>query len=146
MSRKLIEKYRRRPNVNLDGCTPIQLADGQEWYFPRPMLELRPHFRDGKPVHLSRFVTHGEELDNLLRGISEAEDGATQILAVLRLGGELLLRNYDLTDNHLEQLFRYRVDDTTGQSIAMLEAIIDVASGKMQGYVSDPKQYADGSY
>lgn len=145
MARKLIERYRRKPDMDPSRSTPIKLADGQEWYLPRPMIELRPHFKDGEAVRLSRFLTCGEDLDRMIEGISQAEDGVTRLLAVLRLGGDLLLRNYDLTQGELEQLFRYRIDDHTGQSEEMVTAIIDVATGNLPESLRTPKLHADGS-
>ena len=144
MARKLIERYRRKPDMDPSRSIPIRLADGQEWYLPKPMIELRPHFKDGDPVRLSRFLTCGEDLDRLIEGIAKAEDGVIRLLAVLRLGGDLLQRNYDLTQGELEQLFRYRLDDHTGQSKAMVKAIIDVATGNLQESLQNPKPFSDG--
>lgn len=146
MARKLIEKYRRKTDLNLESCVPIQLADGQEWYFPRPMIELRPRFDGSKPISLSRYVTWGEDLDDLLLAVSNATtaDGDAIILAVLRLGGDMLLQNYDLTQEELQQLFRYRIDDPTGNSDEMFRTIIEVATGRLRGYAANPKRPADG--
>lgn len=145
MSRKLIEQYRRKADLDISRCIAVRLADGQDWYFPRPMLELRPRFDGAKPVALTKHVTWGEELDAMVQEIATAEPGEALILAVLRLGGDLLLRNYDLLQGELERLFRYRVNDPTGQSDEMLKAVIDVATGRLMGYGSDPKWRADGS-
>lgn len=145
MSRKLIEQYRRKVDLDISRCIPVRLADGNEWHFPRPMLELRPRFDGAKPVALTKHVTWGEELDDIVQAIATAEPGEDLILAVLRLGGDLLLRNYDLTQGELERLFRYRVNDPTGQSDEMIKAVIDVATGRLMGYAADPKPHADGS-
>lgn len=146
MARKLIEKFRRRPNVILEAAVPVMLADGQEWYFPRPILELRPMFRQGKPHKFAPYVTWSDELDELIAAIGKATNRGLQILATLRLGGELLLRNYDLTDDELEVLFRYRVDDEA--SDRMMQAITEVVTGKQlsEKATSDPKCTADGLY
>lgn len=142
--RKLIEQYRRKADLDLEICTPIILADGQEWYFPRPWLEIVPIFRDGKAVDRSKLLTCGPELDLLLESIAEEEDPAREILAVMTLGGFLLLRNYDLTDDELSQLFIYRPRDPASQD--MLRSIIEVATGGggMKG-LSSPKACAAGS-
>jgi hypothetical protein len=142
--RKLIEQARRKADVDLEVCTPITLADGQAWYFPRPWLEIVPHFRDGKAVDRSRLLTCGPELDLLLEAIAEEEDPAREILSVMTLGGFLLLRNYDLADEDLERLFVYRPRDPASQD--MLRSIIDVATGGggMRG-LSGPKACAAGS-
>lgn len=157
MSRKLIEHYRRRPDVDLEGCVPVRLADNQEWFFPRPILELRPRFtakadpstgyltrEELQVTHLNPYVTHGKELDGLIEAIGQAEPGDELIMAVLRLGGDLLLRNYDLTDDELQQLFRFRVDEQKSET--MLDAIIDVATGRLRGAVANPKLPGAGSY
>ena len=158
MARKLIEKARRRAEFDPQGCVAIRLADGQDWFFPRPILELRPRFtatadpatgyltREDLDVgHLNRYVTHGEDLDGLIEAIGQAEPSEALILAVLRLGGDLLLRNYDLMQDELERLFRYRVDDETGASDKMLSDIIDVATGRLRGAVANPKRPGGGS-
>lgn len=142
--RKLIEHVRRKADLDLEICTSIRLADGQDWYFPRPWLEIVPHFRDGKAVARSRLLTCGPELDLLLEMIAEEEDPVREILAVMTLGGFLLQRNYDLTDEDLERLFVYRPRDPASQD--MLRSIIDVATGGsgLRG-ITDPKACAAGS-
>lgn len=142
--RKLIEAFRRKPDLDTEVCTPIVLADGVAWHFPRPWLEIVPIFRDGKAVDRSKLLTCGAELDLLLESIAEEEDPAREILAVMTLGGFLLLRNYDLTDEDLERLFVYRPRDPASQD--MLRSIIEVATGGggMRGLTS-PKACAAGS-
>src|SRR3954454_25320840 len=125
--RKLIEQYRRKVDLDLEICAPIKLADGQEWYFPRPWLEIVPIFRDGKAVDRSKLLTCGPELDLLLESIAEEEDPAREILAVITLGGFLLLRNYDLTDEELEEPSIYRPPYPASQN--MIASIIEVGSG-----------------
>ena len=144
MPRKLLEASRRKPDVDLDICTPIMLADGQEWWLPRPWLEIVPHFENGKAVARSKLFTCGPELDLLLEAIGQEEDPAKEILATLTLGGFLLLRNYDLADEDLERLFVYRPRDPVSQE--MLRSIINVATGSsgLLGLTS-PKAFAAGS-
>jgi hypothetical protein len=144
MPRKLIEFARRKVDLDLEICTSITLADGQDWYFPRPWLEIVPHFKDGKAVDQSKLLTCGPELDLLLESIAEEEDPAKEILAVMTLGGFLLLRNYDLTDEELGQLFVYRPRDPASQD--MIRSIIEVATGGggLRGLKS-PKACAAGS-
>lgn len=148
MARKLLEKYRRRADFDPEGCIPITLSDGCEWYFPRPWLEVTPVFRDGVVIDRNKYLTCGPELDVLVEAIGAEEDGAKQVLSVMTLGAFLLLRNYDVTDEELGRLFRYKVGDPDSEEMIM--AIMDVATGKLdrlvgEGAIRDPKGRAVGS-
>jgi hypothetical protein len=125
--RKLIEQARRKADVDLEICTPITLADGQAWYFPRPWLEIVPHFQDGKAINRSRLLTCGPELDFLIEAIAQEDDYIRQILAVMTLGALLIKRCYDVTDEELSRLFTYRPNDPASED--MIAAIIDAATG-----------------
>jgi len=140
--RRLIERYRRRPDFTTEHCAPIKLSDGQEWYFPRPWLEIIPVFQDGKAVDYDRMLTCGDELDILIQAISGEEDPITQRLAVLTLGAFLIRRNYDVTDEELSRLFVLRPGEPDSEE--MLKQIIEVATGKTSlthgaEAVTDPK-------
>ena len=146
--RKLIEPYRRRGDLDTELCTPITLADGQAWYFPRPWLEIRPIFREGKATARTRLLTCGDELDTLLEAIGTEEDGIAQALSILTLGAFLLLRNYDLADDELGRLFILRPGDPDSDRI--LHEILDVATGHGIAALGwriliDPKACAAGS-
>lgn len=148
MARKLIEKYRRKPDFDPEGCIPIRLSDGQEWHFRRPWLEIAPVFKDGKAVDRTKQITCGPELDVLIRAIPEEEDGPRQILHVMTLGALLLKQDYDLEDEDFERLFTYRVGSDESQE--MIRSIISVATGKLSdahgvGVLSDPKAQPAGS-
>ena len=144
MPRRLIEQSRRKPDVDIELCTPITLADGQEWYFPRPWLEIVPVFENGKAIDRNRMLTCGPELDYLLEKIATEEDPAGEIMATMTLGGFLLLRNYDLADDELSLLFVYRPNDPASQD--MIRSIIDAATGGigLPG-IENPKACAAGS-
>lgn len=148
MPRKLIEKFRRRDGLNLEACTPIRLADGQEWYFPRPMLELNPTFINGDVVHLTNCLTSGSELDLLIQMIAEASEPKDQIAKIMTLGALLLLRNYDLTDDELSKLFILRIRDDVDETQETRAQIMNVATGGLftaiKGIPSDPKKHAAG--
>lgn len=146
--RKLIEKYRRRADFDPEGCEPIWLSDGQEWMFPTPWLEVTPVFRDGVAIDRTKQITCGPELDLLIERIGHEIDGPKQILAVMTLGAFLLQRNYDVTDEELGILFRYKVGDE--ESDEMIRAIIEVATGKLnrtfgEAALKHPKASAVGS-
>jgi hypothetical protein len=148
MARKLIEKYRRKPDFDLEYCTPVGLADGQEWYLPRPWLEVHPIFRDGKAVNCTEMLTCGE-LDPLLKLIGEeGDDPLRQSMHVLTLGALLLQRNYDVEDAELSRLFILRPGDS--DSDRMITSIIDVATGNTASSLGwkaivDPKVLGGGS-
>lgn len=140
--RRLIEHARRRPEFEPEGCTPIRLSDGQDWYFPRPWLEITPVFERGRAVDRTRQITCGPELDVLIRAIAEEEDGPRQVLHVMTLGALLLRQNYDLEDADFERLFVYRPG--SDESKEMLRSIVSVATGKLSDAygmeaLSDPK-------
>lgn len=146
--RKLIEASRRKPEMDPEICASIRLADGQNWYFPRPWFEVRPIFRDGKTKHHTRMLTCGDELDVLLEAIGTEEDGVTQALSILTLGAFLLLRNYDLEDEELARLFILRPGDPDSDRV--LHEILDVATGHGVAALGwriliDPKACAAGS-
>jgi hypothetical protein len=145
--RKLIEQYRRKPDFDADNCTPIVLADGQEWYFAKPWLEVRPIFRDAKVVAGPRMLTC-RELDPLIEAIGAEENPMKQAWGVLNLGALILLRSYDLDDAELGRLFILRPGDA--DSDRMLREIIEVATGRLlsavgPGAITDPKARGGGS-
>ena len=146
--RKLLEKYRRHADFDPEGCVPITLSDGQQWMFPRPWLEITPTFREGRAVGRTKYLTCGPELDVLIAAIAAEEDAGKQVLSVMTLGAFLLLRNYEVTDEELGHLFRYKVGEPESEEMVM--AIMDVATGKLDRLIgaraiTDPKARAVGS-
>ena len=123
----LPETEYRRETFDEEFSEAVVLADGQEWYFPKPWLAFRPVFRDGKPVDSVRYFSCGPELDSLLEAISSAETLTGQLMAAMALAGLMLLRNYDLTDEELATVLVYRPGDP--ESSKMLSAIIAIATG-----------------
>ena len=148
MARKLIERARRKCDFDAEGCTPIRLADGQEWYFPRPWLAIVPIVRDKEAVAEARHVSFGEDLDVLLEAIAAEEDAIAQIRHVVTLAIFLLGRGYDIASDEYPRLLTYYVGNPASDS--MIEAIIDVALGRLfrafgAEALSDPKACAVGS-
>lgn len=131
MARKLIEKYRRRPEVDLEGCIPVKLSDGQEWYFPRPWLEIVPRFVSGRAELAGKVLTCGPDLDVLVESIATTEDTIGRLIEIMTLGAFLLLRNYDVTDEELSRLFVYR--SGSPDSDRMIMDILAVATGDLHG-------------
>lgn len=147
--RRLIESLRRRADFDpSDGrSVPVRMADGQDWFLPKPFLELAPVFQNGMAVDRTRILTCGPELDALLEAIAAEPDGIKQALAVMTLGAFLLARNYDLEDEEYSRLFVHRVGDP--ESHDRLRTIVDVATGKLsrvfgKGGLRDPKRRAGG--
>lgn len=145
--RKLIERYRRRPDFQEENCTPVQLSDGQSWYLQRPWLEVIPHFVSGEAVDCVRMPSLGD-LDPLLLSIADEADPIKQSLLVLTLGAMLLQRSYDVSDQEMSRLFILRPGDP--DSDRMLCEIIAVATGNASqtiGWeaISDPKVRGGGS-
>jgi hypothetical protein len=145
--RKLIEQYRRKPDFDAENCTPIVLADGQEWYFPRPWLAVMPIIRDKEAVADVKYVTFGDNLDPLIEAIATEDDPLLQIRHVVTLAIFLLGRNYDLESDEYPRLLTYRFGDPSSDE--MLKAIIDVTMGNtFRAFglesMSDPKVCAVG--
>jgi len=128
------EKSRRKPNFDERHSSPIVLSDGQTWYVPKPWLEIRPVFRDGKAVTAYNVLTAGQELDELVDAIGEAETAKAQVIGAASLAAHLLRHHYDLTDEDLDQLLRFRLHDES--SLAWVEGIIEIATGQSGPKVS----------
>jgi len=88
--------------------SPVTLADGQAWTFPRPRLRLRPKIVDGGRVEIAGDRTFGPEFDSKLDVLFSASDdgsGGWDRLAVeFELVVKLLLANYDLAPVDVEEL------------------------------------------
>lgn len=109
----------------------ITLADGNQYAFPKPWLEIRGHFSAGKPTGLSARTTFGPELDEGVELIHQAESNHDLIIATLTLGAFLLRLQYDLSDEELQDLlaFRFADENLTEQSLDMVREIAAVAMG-----------------
>jgi hypothetical protein len=105
------EKALRKPAFDETTSAPVVLADGQEWWLPKPWLEVRPVFRGGKAVDTVGLMTAGGEFDALKNAVHDAEnDGA--IVAAANLAAYMLTRNYDLADEQLSALLGWREGST----------------------------------
>lgn len=100
----------RKPGFT-EGCK-VRMADGQEWTFPKPYLALVPHRTAEGVLALRASPPFGSEFqDGLQRYIDlqtseSSEDDILQRLTLrLVLAVELLQRNYDLTDEQVQELF-----------------------------------------
>jgi len=124
----MTEASKRKDNVDEANSVPVVLADGQTWWLPKPWLEIRPVFRGGKVVSTYDVVTCGPDLDEMIEAISEAETITAQVVGAASLAAHLLRFHYDLTDEDLDQLLRFRLSDPA--SLDWVKAVIEVATGR----------------
>lgn len=141
------EKAHRREEWNEDQSTWVKLSDGQEWALPRPRLTMIPEFKDGSPIHLWHFYSYPAEIQETFEKIGQSEQLEVSLLAAIALGGKLLLANYELTDEELSVVFRYRFGEESSEH--MLHEIIDMATGGLVSYAGrgvllDPKPASHG--
>jgi hypothetical protein len=124
----LDEKAKRRECCDPANSVPVKLADGQEWLFPKPWLEIHASFAGGRPAGSYPIITAGPELDELVEAIGRCEDNAAVLSGAATLGAHLLCRNYDLTDEDLDHLFAFRPADPTSWDWA--RELIGIATGR----------------
>lgn len=120
---RLDEKSRRRLDF-LPDSLGLTLADGQEWYVPRPRVAFVYSDND---LGFDRVSETGDvAFDRTLqdridawRKAAEADDVPGVIGAQLGIARVLLLRNYDLDTDELRALVRFRFegDDTLRDDI-----------------------------
>jgi hypothetical protein len=134
----LDERALRRPEF-VEESVPIALCDGQEWYFPVPPGEFFPVTLDGDLAVGGGFGPgYDAKLQALAaawRGVAEAEAGAgargehyaAVNKAVMALGIDLLLRNYDLDVAQVGTLLRFRPRDPANAE--MWRQVADAAKG-----------------
>ena len=134
----LDEKTKRRKTFDERNSVPVILADGQPWAFPKPWLEIRASFRDGKAQTTYTVLTYGPELDALVKAIRECQNNVALLCGAASLGAYLVSQNYDLSDEDLDRLFVFRVGDSASWDWA--RAIMDVATGR-----SGPKRGSGGA-
>ena len=108
---------------------PIRLADGQEWTFAKPYLELRLDFSSGEPRFPEVGVpTFGPGYWELFEEFLAENDPSMQVLIIARLAIYILRINYNLTDGDLARLLAYR--DGDDDNAEMWQSIADVAQGR----------------
>lgn len=127
-----LDEFQRRLPGFSEASVWIELADGQQWAFPKPWVEIRGVFSGGKPSVGAARTTHGPEFDEIVACLGQVETNEELIVATLMIGAFLLRKNYDLADEELEELFVFRFADESLEagSLAMVQAIADVALGR----------------
>jgi hypothetical protein len=123
----LDERAKRKPNWSEQNSVPVVLADGQPWSVPKPWLEIRPVFRDGRAASNYPVLTYGPDFDELLQAMADCEDRRTELIAIASLAARLLRWHYDLSDADLAGLLAFRAADAASTEWA--EAVIGIATG-----------------
>lgn len=144
----LNEQELRRPEFSEESA-PITLCDGQDWSIPIAPGEFFPVTLDGDLAVSGGF---GPEYDAKLKALADAGRTLAEAgreakgehyhavnRAIMALGIDLLLRNYDLTIDQVGTLLRYRPRDVANTE--MWGAIADAA----RGVTPPPKPSRDGS-
>ena len=103
------EESFRRPDFQ--GGRPVQLADGQSWYIPLPILESRPLLLESRDDRVEALTTFGPEFDRLVAACQETETAPEEARVLLELAVDLLGRNYDLSLDQYRALLQYGVQD-----------------------------------
>jgi hypothetical protein len=117
----------------------VELADGQEWTFPRPRLRFFPHRGvDGK-IGLGAQGTFDDEYRALFVEFADMDrDNVYEVWSLrIRIACHLLLANYDLTDVQLADLLPAVFEDEA--NMQMWEALHPVLLSQ------PPKLSTDGS-
>lgn len=123
----LAEAALRRPTFQADSV-PVVMADGQPWYLPRPYVELCPRFENGRLATIGSETHLGDDFDALVVAAAPSEaTGGVTYGAILDLGAFLLRWNYELSDEQLGRLLRYRRGDEVAEE--RFGQIHDVATG-----------------
>ena len=117
----------RMSNFDEANSVPVVLADGQLWWLPKPWLEIRPVFQDGKADANFPVLTYGQEIDGLIVVQAKCETLDEQLTAVATLAACLLQWHYVLSDQDLDQLLAYRVGEPTSQ--LWFEQVMAIATG-----------------
>lgn len=125
----LDESALRRPEF-VEGDR-IRLCDGQEWSFPRPIVEIYAVPGDDGIYRFEgmRRRRFGPDFDRKLDAFA-ATAGKTyreQLESLLQVAVDLLGRNYDLKPADFGELLAWRRDDESNDD--MWRAIAEVAGG-----------------
>jgi hypothetical protein len=143
---RLDEEALRRPEF-VRGV-PIRLADGQDWQFPKPTIDLFPVVGQGGQVAVGGAPTFDVQYDELVEAFFRARalGPAEQLQALFALGVDLLARNYDLRPEDYRRLLRFHAGHEAYE--AMWQGILDVALGaapKASPVGAGPSSWPTGS-
>jgi hypothetical protein len=134
----LVERDLRRADF-LESCSvPVVLADGQEWFVPKPQIWFRPT-GDALGYATEPVTGDGDFDDSFGRAwaaYQKAQDERGNVIgAMFGVFRTMLLRNYSLSDEQLGRILRLKLfeDDP------VREALIRIAQG-----LDAPKPSSDG--
>lgn len=125
--------------------TPVRLADGQEWQFPRPIVRLAPANNDqGWKTVLVR--SDGGVFAELMAKYEAIGDDATiaSLASVeLAIAKHLLTSNYGLSDEQVGSLLQFGYDEKTDPEGSEIRRAV---MGVVFGYgAPKPSDVGDGS-
>jgi len=109
---------------NFRGDVAVVLADGQEWYFPEPVIRYVPA---PPPERRKRVSSLGDEHLTKAESVSSAVTADDLIASELDLAAWMLLLNYDLTYEQIAELVQF--DYREGADQGMRDAILEVSLG-----------------
>lgn len=118
----------RRSEFDEVNSVPVVLADGQQWYFPKPWLQIHATFQNGRAVQTCPVLTYGSEIDDLIKAIGECQDNTALLMGAASLAGFMLTANYRLSDEALNELLAIRIGDR--ESWSWVKTIMDIATGQ----------------
>jgi hypothetical protein len=121
------EEAARKDNFDAANSVVVAFAGGVEMALPKPFLEIRPVFQNGKAIANYSHLTYGPAIEALLDAIRECEYRREELVAVASLAAYLLCWHYDLSDAELDELLCYRVGDDASQE--WVDHVIEVATG-----------------
>jgi hypothetical protein len=129
----LNETEKRKPTFDQANSAPVKLADGQEWWLPKPWLQIHAAFQDGKAVSDWPVLTYGPEIDELIKAVGECKDYLAILCGVASLGAYMIQQNYELTDQDLDGLFAFRpgVPESWDWTKTVMETAIGSAGPKV---------------
>lgn len=108
----------------------VVLADGQEWFLPKPRVRLSPSGEQTFKITLN--VKGVDKYGVYLAALEKSETGSETVAAELAVARSLLVRNYELADAQIERLMQFSYmdggEDPEGE--ALREAVMNVALGR----------------
>lgn len=120
----IVEKSRRRPEF-LEDSIAVTLADGQDWFFPRPRIRF---VRSRTELGFETRSGFGKEFDGLVSRLRDSgQSFADMIAAQLEIAEFLLMCNYNLTLEEFQDLVQF-VYESDVEDVAR-DAIMGIALG-----------------
>ena len=125
------EKALRRPDFQADSV-PVTLANGQEWFFPKPYVELFPKVENGRVVGVGSKITAthlGPEFADLMQKVEDAEGAISYAETFFPLAVLMLSHNYALPDEAYSELLAVTLGNGKANSDSLFQEVLNVALG-----------------